>query len=238
MRPPASRRRRPRTTISAHSIRPSFSCPAPPATAPPSSSTTATAVSTSPSAKPVEIEITGAAFTYDLEGASHAELFPAPALEGAFPGIQRILHEAHVRYVFERFGVPYVVSIQCYDRPPARRYLSCKEADPIADPLPASVAHRRRQRRCRSSRRTSTSRGRRQNRRTFTYYSPGDLIPDTGWRKLPGRADYHVYAEMRFPIANAPAYVKSQSFMPWGDCYQSGTRGPARQEGRALFLHA
>jgi hypothetical protein len=82
--------------------------------------------------KAVEIEITGAAFTYDLEGASHAELFPAPALEAAFPGIKRVLHEAHVRYEFERFGAPYVVSIQCYDRPPARRYLACKEADPIA----------------------------------------------------------------------------------------------------------
>ena len=117
--------------------------------------------------KPVEIEITGAAFIYDLEGASHAELFPAPALEAAFPGIKRILHEAHVRYVFERFGVPYVVSIQCYDRPPARRYLSCKEADPIAirflrllrtaggSPLPVKHAAHRPQR------------GRRRNRRTL-----------------------------------------------------------------------
>src|SRR5262249_60633865 len=67
-----------------------------------------------------------------LEGKEYQEVFPARELEASFPGIKRILHEAHVRYVFERFGVPYVVSIQCYDRPRAHRYLSCKEADPIA----------------------------------------------------------------------------------------------------------
>ena len=43
---------------------------------------------------------------------------------------------------------------------------------------------------------------------------------------MPGRADYHVYADVRFPIAHAPAYVKSQSFMPWGDCYKTGVVGP------------
>ena len=44
-----------------------------------------------------------------------------------------ILSEAHVRYVFERFGVPYVVSIQCYDSGPSRGILTCKQADPIAE---------------------------------------------------------------------------------------------------------
>ena len=148
-----------------------------------------------------------------------------------------MLRENHVRYVFERFGVPYVVSIQCYDRPPSREYLVVQEADPIAlrflqllqtaggSPLPIAEPQ-------------FDLAGRTSNRQDFTYYSPGDLIPDSGWRKLPGRADYHVYAEMRFPIANAPAYVKSQSFMPWGDCYRSGRERPARQEGRALFLQA
>ena len=175
--------------------------------------------------KTVEVEITGAAFTYELEGKEHQEVFPARELEASFPGIKRILHEAHVRYVFERFGVPYVVSIQCYDRPRAHRYLSCKEADPIAvrflrllnlaggSPLPVKEP------------RLDMTQPKEKSP-DFTYYSPGDLIPETGARKMPGRADYHVYAAMRFPIANAPAYVKSQSFMPWGDCYKSGREGP------------
>jgi hypothetical protein len=173
--------------------------------------------------KPIEIEITGAGFTYDLDGPDHQEVFPAKALEADFPGIKRILREAHVRYVFERFGVPYVLSIQCYDRRPSPKFLSCREADPIALKF-LSLLH--------------TAGGTPQTIATphldltqptaksdFTYYGPGDLIPNSGWRKMPGRADYHVYAEMRFPIANAPAYVKSQSFMPWGDCYRSGHSG-------------
>jgi murein DD-endopeptidase MepM/ murein hydrolase activator NlpD len=173
--------------------------------------------------KPIEIEITGAGFTYDLDGPDHQEVFPAKALEETFPGIKRILREAHVRYVFERFGVPYVLSIQCYDRRPSSKYLSCKEADPVAVKFlallntaggtPQTIAQ------------PHVDLTQPQAKSDFTYYGPGDLIPNSGWRKMPGRADYHVYAEMRFPIANAPAYVKSQSFMPWGDCYHSGHNG-------------
>ena len=179
--------------------------------------------------KPIEVEITGAAFVYNLDGPDHQEAFPAPALENSYPGIERILREAHVHYTFERFGVPYVVSIQCYDRPPSGRYLSCREADPIAvkflqllrtaggAPQPIAEPH------VDLTQPTAQS--------DFTYYGPGDLIPDTGWNKLPGRVDYHVYAPMRFPIADAPAYVKSQSFMPWGDCYRSGRSGPLGKKG-------
>ena len=173
--------------------------------------------------KPIEVEITGAGFTYDLDGPDHHQTFPAKDLQDAFPGIRRILHEAHVRYVFERFGVPYIVSVQCYDRRLSSRYPSCREADPVAvkflqllrtaggTPQTINAPH------LDLTRPTAKS--------DFTYYGPGDLIPNTGWRKMPGRADYHVYAAMRFPFANAPAYVKSQSFMPWGDCYRSGHSG-------------
>ncbi|MDO9413231.1 MAG: peptidoglycan DD-metalloendopeptidase family protein [Pseudolabrys sp.] len=174
--------------------------------------------------KPVEIEITGAGFTYDLDGPDRHEAFPAPKeLQDAFPGIRRILHEAHVRYVFERFGVPYVVSIQCYDRRPSSRYPSCREVDPVAVKFlqtlrtvggaPQTIAEPKLD----LTQPDKTS--------DFTYYGPGDLIPNSGWRKMPGTADYTVYAAMRFPIADAPAYVKSQSFMPWGDCYKSGKNG-------------
>ena len=179
--------------------------------------------------KPTEITITGGAFVYDLDGPAKQEVFPAKDLETTFPGIRRILREAHVRYAFERFGVPYVVAIQCYDRPPSSRYRSCKQADPIArkflaqlntvggTPLPIAQPH--------------VDLSRPEAKSDFSYFSPGDLIPDTGWHKLPGRADYHVYADMRFPIAHAPAYVKSQSFMPWGDCYRTGHSGRLGRKG-------
>src|SRR5262249_41645926 len=177
-----------------------------------------------------EIEITGAAFTYELEGKEYQEVFPTPALEASFPGIKRILHEAHVRYVFERFGVPYVVSIQCYDRPSARRYLSCREADPIAVRFLRQLNLAGGSPRPIKAPRVDLAQPAEKSP-DFTYYAPGDLIPETGARKMPGRADYHVYAEMRFPIADAPAYVKSQSFMPWGDCYKSGREGPLGRKG-------
>lgn len=180
--------------------------------------------------KPVEIEITGAAFVYELDGPAHRQVFPAKDLEADFPGIRRILSESHVRYVFHRFGVPYVVSIQCYERRPSTRFLACREADPIA------VAFLRRLRTAGGTPmpvkepRIDLTRPK-ENSPDFAYYAPGDLILNSGWRKLPGRADYHVYADMRFPIADAPAYVKSQSFMPWGNCYRSGHVGRLGRKG-------
>ena len=182
--------------------------------------------------KPVEIEIGGAAYVHDLSPPNHQEVFPPPkefaekfpGMQEKFPGMQKVLRENHVRYAFERFGVPYVVDIQCYDRRPSRKYLACREADQIAlrflDRLqiaggtPAPVTKPK----------LDLSRPQKESE-DFTYYPPGDLIENSGWKKMPGQADYTVYAHLRFPIANAPAYVKSQSFMPWGDCYHTGRTG-------------
>jgi hypothetical protein len=180
--------------------------------------------------KPIVAEISGGAFIYDLDGPDHQEVFtPSKEIAALFPGMQRILREAHVRYVFTRYGVPYVLSIQCYDQRPNPRILTCKQADPIAEQFlkqlhlaggtPAPIA----QPRFDLSRPAGTS--------DFTYYGPGDLIENTGWHKMPGRADYHVYARMGFPIAKAPAYVKSQSFMPWGDCYHTAHVGRIGRKG-------
>jgi hypothetical protein len=175
--------------------------------------------------KPIEVEIGGAAYVYELDPPNHQEVFAPPKeLAEKFPGMQRILREAHVRYAFERFGVPYVVSIQCYDRRPSTKYISCREADQVAlrflnrlqvaGGTPATIAQPK----------FDLSRPEKQSE-DFTYYGPGNLIPNSGWKKMPGRVDYNVYARFRFPIANAPAYIKSQSFMPWGDCYRSGHTG-------------
>jgi hypothetical protein len=181
--------------------------------------------------KPIVVEITGAAFVYALDGPNHIEKEDPPPKEliETFPGIRRILGEAHVRYVFQRFGVPYVLSIQCYDMHPSSRHLGCKEADPIATAF---------LRRLRTAGGTPAKLpepkidlSRPAAKSDFTFYGPGDLIENTGWRKRPGRADYHVYARMRFPIAFAPAYVKSQSFMPWGDCYRTGRIGRMGRKG-------
>jgi hypothetical protein len=180
--------------------------------------------------KPIVFEISGAAFVYELDPPNNVEKEDTPKeLQGKFPGIRRILSEAHVRYAFERFGVPYVLSIQCYDRPPSPRHLSCREAEPLAlrflnslhtaGGAPAKIAQ------------PAIDLRRPEAKSDFTYYSPGDLIENSGWEKMPGRADYHVYARMRFPIADAPGYVKSQSFMPWGDCYHTAIAGRRGRKG-------
>ncbi len=181
--------------------------------------------------KSIVFEISGAAFVYDLDPPNHIEKEEPPPkdLAAQFPGIRRVLSEAHVRYVFERFGVPYVLSIQCYDMRPSSRHLACREADPLAlrflnllrtaGGAPAKIVQ------------PKLDLSRPQAQSDFTYYSPGDLIENSGWKKMPGRADYHVYARMRFPIADAPGYVKSQSFMSWGDCYHGGIVGRLGRKG-------
>lgn len=181
--------------------------------------------------KYVEIDITGAAYTVELDGPEHQEVFPVrdKELEQLFPGIRRVLHEAHVRYVFERFGVPYVVAIQCYDRPVSSRYLSCREADPVAEKFLRMLATAGGTPQPIAEPRTDLTRPTTES--DFSYFSPGFLIPNSGYRKNPGRADYHIYARMRFPIAHPPAFVKSQSFMPWGDCYRTGINGRRGTKG-------
>ena len=186
--------------------------------------------------KPIQIDITGAGFTYDLDGPNHQEVFPVKDkdLEVQFPGIKRILREAHVRYVFERFGVPYVVSIQCYDQPIASRYLSCKEADPVAVKFlkmlrtaggtPQQIAEPHLD----LNQPTAKS--------DFTYFSPGFLIPGSGWRKMPGRADYHVYARMRSPIANRARLREVTILHALGRLLPHRPQRAARPQGQRIFL--
>jgi hypothetical protein len=182
--------------------------------------------------KPVEVEIGGAAYVYDLADPNDQEVFSPPKeLTEKFPGMQRILRENYVRYTFERFGVPYVVSVQCYDRRPSSKFLACREADQVALRFLARLvtaggtpAQTVAEPKVDLSRPPEVS-------KDFTYYGPGDLIPNSGWHKMPGRADYTVYARVRFPMADAPAYIKSQSFMPWGDCYRTGLVGRLGRKG-------
>ncbi|MFN3659358.1 MAG: peptidoglycan DD-metalloendopeptidase family protein [Pseudolabrys sp.] len=172
---------------------------------------------------PVYVLVSGLRFTYELEGRPLPEGEPVKALEDRFPGIRRILHESYVRYRFERYGMTYVAAIYCRDTRPRPKLLTCKQADRIAErfigalalaggaPSPQQpVAFAPPERPAEES-------------REFTYYSPGALIPYTGLTKdTGGRADYTVYARLRFPMHEAPAFANSQSFNNWGDCDFTG----------------
>ncbi|HEY6833055.1 MAG TPA: M23 family peptidase [Pseudolabrys sp.] len=178
---------------------------------------------------PVSVVFSGFRFLYDLGGPTLPEGEPVKDLQDAFPGIRRTLHESYVRYSFERYGVTYVAAIYCREARPRARVLSCRQADrialrflgalklaggtpstepkdvpPIALDRPAPVS------------------------KDFTYFSPGFLIPGTGLKKeLGGRGDETVYARLRFPLREAPAFANSQSFNNWGDCDFTG-RSPRR----------
>ena len=66
-------------------------------------------------AKPVEVQITGSILLYHIEDPFGGKGEPVKALSAQFPDLRRFIREGYVRYAFTRFGVPYVVSIQCLE---------------------------------------------------------------------------------------------------------------------------
>ena len=95
-------------------------------------------------ARPVEVQITGSILIYDLADPRGGKGEPVKALAAQFPDMRRFIREGYVRYAFTRFGVPYVVSIQCLDSAPRARRLACREAYPVAERFLKALAHRRR----------------------------------------------------------------------------------------------
>jgi murein DD-endopeptidase MepM/ murein hydrolase activator NlpD len=180
----------------------------------------------------IYVLLSGLGMTYELDGAPLPEGEPVKSLETDYPGIRRVLHESYIRYVFQRYGVTYVAAIYCLDTRPRSRIVTCQQADRIAErflrgltlvggtPAPAREAEP-----------PALDRPQEQSKE-FTYFSPGSLIPRTGLRpELGGRADYTVYAHLRFPMKQAPAFANSQSFNNWGDCDFTG-RSRGRVSGK------
>jgi hypothetical protein len=177
-------------------------------------------------ARAVEVQMSASSVIYELDSSAVDQGTPVPALEPEFPGIRRVLLESRVRYIFTRFGVPYFVSILCSDGPRYARHISCRDADQVAvrfvkalhlvGGAPPPVAAPTMQAPPRAIARPE------QMSSDFTYHPPGDLLPGTGMQGHNGRADVTVYAAIRFPMARAPAYINSQSFMNWGNCDLTG----------------
>ena len=164
-------------------------------------------------ARPVEVQITGSILVYDLADPLGGRGEPVKALAAQFPGMRRFIREGYVRYAFTRFGVPYVVSIQCLNSAPRARRLACREAYPIAERFlkalriaggqPAQPRHDISSEI--AERPTAVS-------PDFTYYPGGDIIARSSVRRGGGRADYAAYSQIRFPLEKAPAAIRSQSF--------------------------
>ncbi len=182
--------------------------------------------------KPVEVQITGSLLIYDIKDARGGKGEPVKALANQFPDLRRIVREGSVRYAFTRFGVPYVVSIQCLDSVPLRNRLACRDASAVAErflkTLRINGGGKRRTRpeleSVSVSRPTDVS-------PDFTFRAPGDIITASGYHEQGGRADPTAYAQIRFPMQEAPAYANSQSFLNWGDCNFTGRTASPRSKG-------
>lgn len=164
-------------------------------------------------AKPVEVQITGSILIYDISDPLGGKGDPVKALAAQYPDLRRFIREGYVRYAFTRFGVPYVVSIQCLDSTPRPRRLACREAYPVAErflkalrvagglpsrprmDIPSGIAERPAE-----------------PSADFTYRPSGDIIANSGSRKQGGRPDLSAYSQIRFPLEKSPAFVHSQSF--------------------------
>jgi hypothetical protein len=174
-------------------------------------------------ARPVEIHITGSLLTYAINDPLLGKGEAAKSLSSQYPDLRRTIREGFVRYAFTRFNIPYVVSIQCLDSAARSNRLSCREASHVAEhflkslrivggkpsPPRTAIASVPVERPAEVS-------------PAFTYRPPGELIANSGYRRTGGHPDRTVYAQIRFPIEQAPAYANSQSFMNWGDCYLKG----------------
>jgi murein DD-endopeptidase MepM/ murein hydrolase activator NlpD len=163
--------------------------------------------------EPIEVLISGSALLYELDTTPAAGGQPVPALDDEFPGIRKTLLEHHLRYTFVRYGVPYAVSIACFETASTRaKTPSCRTADLVAQRFlralqvvggmphvlrsvepwpverPAKVSH------------------------AFGYFAPGQIQSGTGFRGQGGRPDSTVYSQIRFPLANAPAFAGTELF--------------------------
>jgi Peptidase family M23 len=162
--------------------------------------------------KPVEVQITGSILVYDLGDRLGGKGEPVKSLSAQFPDLRRFIREGYVRYAFTRFGVPYVVSIQCLDSTPRLRRLACREAYPVAERfLKALRIAGGQPSRPRTDILSDLAERPAESSADFTYRASGD-IANSGARKQDGHPDLTVYSQIRFPLEKAPAFAHSQSF--------------------------
>jgi len=187
--------------------------------------------------KPVEVQITGSILTYDINDPLSGKGAAVKSLAALFPDLRRFIREGYVRYAFTRFGVPYVVSIQCLDSSPRPRRLACREAYPIAERfLKALRVAGGLPSRARMDLAAEIVERPLAASSDFTYRPPGDIV-SSGARRPNGRADFTAYSQIRFPLEKAPAFAHSQSLSRYrsSDLLDEQTGGPTHYPWRDNF---
>ncbi len=192
-------------------------------------------------AKPVEVQITGSLLTYNLNDPLAGKGEPVKSLAAQYPDLRRFVREGYVRYAFTRFGIPYVVSIQCLDSVPRPKRLACREAYPVAERFLKALhvagglpSRPRTDIASEAVERPSPASP------DFTYRAPGDLlVHSASHRQQSGRVDYTAYSQIRFPLAKAPAFAHSQSFrFRRGDRIDELAGGPTSYPWQDNFCEA
>jgi hypothetical protein len=165
-------------------------------------------------ARPIEVQITGSILTYDINDPLGGKGEPVKALQAQFPDLRRFIREGYVRYAFTRFGVPYVVSIQCLDSAPRERRLACREAYPVAERFLKAlrIAGGEAASRARTDIPSEVVERPAEWSTDFTYLPVGDLIANSGYHKQSGRVDLTAFSQIRFPLQRTPSFARSQSF--------------------------
>jgi len=171
----------------------------------------------------IEVFISGFALLYDLAEPVGMVERPVKELGADLPGIRHLYLENYARNTFERYGVPYVVSILCFDGGTRYRMISCRDAGKVAERF-LKALHVAGGTRAQASEAPGPSTVARPESPSldFTFHAPGDIIAGTGFKGKGGRADDTVYSRIRFPLLDAPAYANSQSFMNLGNCDSTG----------------
>lgn len=172
--------------------------------------------------EPVLVEISASTLLYDLPAANKAADLPVRGLEKTFPNIRRFVLENYLRYAFEKYGMTYVVSISCFDGRPRARWISCAQADRVAQYFLTALNLAGGNPDAPKASTFAPAARPKDASPDFTFYPAGRLLPGTGFKRNDGIADKTVYANIRFPFDKAPSFANSQSFMNWGDCDQTG----------------
>jgi hypothetical protein len=185
-------------------------------------------------AKPVEVHITGSALLYRIDDPLAGKGEPVKALASQYPDLRRTIREGYLRYAFTRFGIPYVVSILCLDSVPRRNRLACREAAVVAERfLKVLRIDGGRPQSLRSAIESAEAERPLPRSPDFTYRPVGDIITNSGAHGQPGKVDPTVYAQLRFPLKDTPAFANSQSFLNWGDCNFTGRSTTPHAKGAA-----
>ena len=183
--------------------------------------------------EPVYVLFSGFGMTYELDGPALPGGELVKVLQNDFPGLRRYLHESYIRYSFERYGVTYVAAIYCLDTRPRSKILTCRQADRVMERFLRAIKLAGGTPSANPTVGTLPLDRPKEESKDFSYFSPGFLIPNSGLKKdIGGRPDYTIYARLRFPLREAPAFANSQSFNNWGDCDFTGrsVRNPRRKD--------